>query len=421
MKGPTCTVHNPCGGYTISQKVWRADVGSPINLRQGGRFRYNQDVSIAFSIARLARTLRIAVLATCSACASQSVAGGGTDPNTSASTGPSATPTSTASVDATPTPTSTGSSGSTGAPGPARISAFCPSGPFSAPLPQNPSVVTLNTSGPHFDHFDGAVWLPQLGKLYFSAWNNQPDTGIGPLSSIIAFTPPSTFDTISPSGNFGTNGLALDGNGCIVAAAHDREEIARFCAGNPNTRTSLASVYGGLHFNSPNDAAVRADGNIYFTDPDYQEDGRPGQGQGQTRVYRIAPNGSVSVVDGTRSEPNGIALSLDENGLFVGGNDNKVMRYPINADGSTGTGQPWIDLGNNGDGMVIDCAGNLYVSIYSENRVGVYNAVGQSIGSIPVGDNVTNLAFGDSDHMTLYITTISSVQSVRLLVPGLPH
>ncbi len=373
-------------------------------------------MSIAVLFALILRLACTVVLATCGASAQQS-ATGALEPNqTSVTPKGDPSPSSPASTSPTPTPAHSPSTTTTLARG---ISSFCPSGPFSSPLPQNPAVTTLNSNGPHYDHFDGPVWLPQLSKIYFSAWNNLPDTGIGPLSSITTLTPSGDFNLVSESGNFGTNGLALDGNGCIVAAAHDRQQIARFCSGHPNTRVALASTYGGLPFNSPNDAAVRSDGNIYFTDPDYQKDNR--QGQAQTRIYRIAPNGLVSVVDATRNEPNGIALSLDENALFVGGNDNMILRYPINADGSTGTGQPWINVGNNCDGMVIDCAGNLYVSVYSENRVGVWNAAGQSVGSIPVGDNVTNLAFGDSDHMTLYITTVSGVQSVRLLVPGLPH
>ena len=384
------------------------------NLRRTRAFATNKGVSIAFSLRRLRSAAWLAALTMGSACAQQAGVNVN-DPVTAAAPNPGASATPSPESTASPLP----SGSSTPAPTATRLSSFCPSGPFASPVPHNPTVLTLNGNGPHFDHFDGAVWLPQLSKLYFSAWNNAPDTGIGPLSTIMARTPAGAFSTISPPGNFGTNGLVLDSNGCIVAAAHDRQEVARFCNGDPNTRTSLASMYQNLHFNSPNDAAVRRDGNIYFTDPDYQRDNRTGQAQ--TRIYRIAPSGAVSVVDDSRNEPNGIALSLDENTLFVGGNDNLVKRYPIAADGSTGAGQTWIDVGNNGDGMVIDCADNLYISIYSENRIGVWNAAGQSIGSIPVSDNVTSAAFGDSDRMTLYITTISGLQSVRLLVPGLPH
>ena len=41
------------------------------------------------------------------------------------------------------------------------------------------------------------------------------------------------------------------------------------------TLTTLADRFEGKRFNSPNDAAVRRDGSIYFTDPDYGLGGQP--------------------------------------------------------------------------------------------------------------------------------------------------
>lgn len=292
---------------------------------------------------------------------------------------------------------------------------------YASPLPANPTPTPLSGAPAH-DHFDGPVWRADTGKLVYSAWNNTPDAGNGPESVLVELTPPNGFTTLTTAGApnaIGTNGLAVDGNGVLVGCAHDQRQVARFPSADGNQRQVIAGQYNGKPFNSPNDAAIRADGTIYFTDPDYQADGRTGQGV--TGIYQVTPSGQVFLVDGSRNEPNGIALSLDQNWLYVGGNDNVIQRYPIAADGSTGPGQAFIDAGTNVDGMGIDCAGNVYASLYASNKVGVWNASGHSIGEIPVAENVTNVAFGGSDHKTLYITTVTHLSSIVLQVPGLPY
>ena len=301
------------------------------------------------------------------------------------------------------------------------IPAFCGAGPFGAPLPATLSVTQL--SAPAHDHYDGPVWRSDTGKLVVSAWNNSPDAGNGPETVLVELTPPGTFATLTTAGAanaIGTNGLAVDGNGTLVGCAHDQRQVARFPTYDGNQRQVIAGQYNGKPFNSPNDAAIRADGTIYFTDPDYQADGRT-SGQNMTGIYRISPAGVVTLVDGTRNEPNGIALSLDQNWLYVGGNDNLIQRYPVAADGSTGPAQAFINAGTNVDGMTVDCAGNLYASLYSLNKVGVWSSTGTSLGEIAVSENVTNVAFGGSDHKTLYITTVTHVNSIVLQVPGLPY
>ncbi len=66
-------------------------------------------------------------------------------------------------------------------------------------------------------------------------------------------------------------------------------------------------------FSSPNDVVVRSDGNVYFTDPDFQLNGWP---ELPTAAYRVSPSSEVSLV-GTLETPNGVALSPDERVLYV--------------------------------------------------------------------------------------------------------
>ncbi len=62
---------------------------------------------------------------------------------------------------------------------------------------------------------------------------------------------------------------------------------------------------------------IDRDGNIYFTDPPY---GQPGTKTGEigiNGVFKVAPNGAVSMLIDSLNRPNGIALSLNQKMLYV--------------------------------------------------------------------------------------------------------
>lgn len=112
------------------------------------------------------------------------------------------------------------------------------------------------------------------------------------------------FDTLVADS--GSNGLAVDARGRIVAATHDRKQLSTFDRDN-GARGEIIGSFQGQSFNSPNDPAIARDGAIYFTDPAFQRAAGPG-GQPRTRVYHHA-DGKTSVVDDSIDNPNGVALS----------------------------------------------------------------------------------------------------------------
>jgi gluconolactonase len=207
--------------------------------------------------------------------------------------------------------------------------------------------------------------------------------------------------------------IAPDGN--LLGARHVDQTLTLF-----NLETREPSVFvadnGGLAFNSPNDIAVRSDGNIYFTDPSYFLAGRASEQP--VRAYRRDPNGALTVIDETGT-PNGISLSPDETRLYLshlgGAAGNNVIVFDVDAAGAVSNPQPFGSGGS--DGMGVDCAGNVYTT---QNGVQVFSPDGELIGSI-AAQGAANVAFGGPDRRTLYIAATTRLLAVELAIPGLPY
>ncbi|HEY8939066.1 MAG TPA: SMP-30/gluconolactonase/LRE family protein [Cellvibrio sp.] len=218
----------------------------------------------------------------------------------------------------------------------------------------------------------------------------------------------------------GSNGLAVDKDGFLIAGTHKYKSVSRF---NPASgeRTSVAAQFAGNVFNSPNDIVIANDGTIYFTDPAFQRDAAPG-GQEKTGVYRVATDGTVTLVDDTITNPNGIALSPAGDVLYVnGGGDQGLLRaYPV-VDGVPQAGKDLVTGLKIPDGMAVDCKGNIYVTEHIERKLRVYNPQGQQIAQASTDANLTNAAFGGADGKTLFLTGAGALWKIDLAITGSPY
>ncbi len=288
----------------------------------------------------------------------------------------------------------------------------CPDEPGTAPSGTLVAerIDAANTTRTEPGLFEGPVWID--GALYFSDFTFAE----GFPSRIQRLVPGGEMETVIPDS--GSNGLAVDNDGYIIAATHDRKEISRY---NPYTgeRQSIVGEFEGNVFNSPNDLTMTREGVIYFSDPDFQRSAAPG-GQPETRVYRVE-DGQVSVVDDTMYNPNGVSLSPDQDVLYVaGGGEHGTLRaYPL-VDGVPGEGVDIAEL-TWPDGMAIDCLGNIYATEHGLRRIRVFTPEGEEIARIEVDANVTNPAFGGPERKTLYITGAGAVWQVELDVAGFPY
>jgi gluconolactonase len=270
-------------------------------------------------------------------------------------------------------------------------------------------IESANSSQQGFSLYEGPVWIKDA--LYFSDFS---------------FTEgfPSKVQKLDSSGKMsvfiedsGTNGLAADSQGNLIAGTHKFKSLSKYNL-DTKARESVATTFNDNVFNSPNDLAITKEGVIYFTDPDYQTKAAPG-GQDKTRVYRVATDGTISVVDDTLSNPNGISLSPDEKTLYVVGNQEAgvLRKYDI-VSGVPQEGSTIASGLNVPDGMAVDCAGNLYVTEHLGKQIRVYTPEGQQIATIKVDANVTNAAFGGPENKTLFITGAGAVWKVDLAISG---
>jgi gluconolactonase len=214
-------------------------------------------------------------------------------------------------------------------------------------------------------------------------------------------------------------GLALDPAGAIVAASFDSRNLTKFDIAT-GKRTSIPGTdkYMGKPFDQTNDLVIRSDGNVYFTDTDYRQDGRAGQET--TAYYRFSPKGEVTRI-GAGSEPNGIALSPDGHTLYVSSSEGDPLRKWALDDEGAPVGAAAVFSNLTSDGMTVDCAGNLYVS--NLGTIKVLAPDGKMLGVITGlgASTVSNAAFGGPDMKTLFITTASALYKIEMNVPGFPN
>jgi gluconolactonase len=330
-----------------------------------------------------------------------------------------------------------GSGGNAGTGGAPNLGFVCPSGSESiaVTLPANagsalPGIPPSDGFGG--ENLEGPVWID--GALYASEIRFFPQPNPGRILKIDASGVPSLFIPQQMGGaEPGTNGLAVDSQGRLFGAVQKDGSISRFDLANPAaTPVPIASTFNGIRFNSPNDLALRSDGNIYFSDPNYQAPSMVPQPE--ERVYRIDPSGvvtalsrSIDVPSGDPrfalpriDKPNGVTLSKDENALYVGGTGG-LYKFTVMTDGSVAGGTRLNAINGGVDGMGKDCAGNLYVT--NGQSVAVLGPNDMSLGSISAGANVTNVAFGGAESKTLFITSLqpAALRRVELNVPGYPY
>jgi gluconolactonase len=97
------------------------------------------------------------------------------------------------------------------------------------------------------------------------------------------------------------------------------------------------------------------------------------------------------------------------------------MRYRVLPDGSVTEGRVFLDCSSDPakgvpDGLRLDKNGNIYGA--GPGGVWIISPAGKHIGTIKVPEVVSNVAWGEKNGKTLYITASTSVYRIKLKVAG---
>jgi len=263
---------------------------------------------------------------------------------------------------------------------------------------------------------EGPLWHPREGYLL---WSDMPGDIIrrwSPAEGVTTFRRPANM----------SNGLTWDRQGRLLACEHASSRVTRTEPGGQIV--PLATHYQGRQLNSPNDIVCAPDGGIYFTDPSF---GRM-EYYGVKRepelafrgVYRVGtdPRAPVLLADDFE-QPNGLCFSLDGRRLFVNDTARQHIRvFDVRPDGSLAGGKVWAETRGEGpgapDGMKLDSAGHVYCC--GPGGIHVFDPEAVCLGVIRVPEYTANMAWGDADCRSLYITASTSVYRIRVLVAGRP-
>jgi gluconolactonase len=303
-----------------------------------------------------------------------------------------------------------------------------------------PANAKLERVATGFDKWtEGPVWTRD-GSLLFAVIPANSIMKWSPGKSAAVFMNPSGYTGATPYGGPepGSNGMTLDPDGRVSVAGHARRNVWRLESLDPHGQiTVLADSYQGKKLNSPNDLVYNSDGSLYFTDPPYglrtQQDSDPQKELQVNGVYRIpearqhkpgAPpdRDKLQLIIKDLPRPNGIAFSPDEKTLYIADSGKKMwMRYPVKADGTVGEGVVLLDASGEKepggpDGIRVDKNGNIYGS--GPGGVWIISPAGKHLGTIKIPEVVSNVAWGDEDGKTLYITASTSLYRIKLAVAG---
>ncbi len=271
----------------------------------------------------------------------------------------------------------------------------------------------------------GARWSE--GPVWFAAgryllWSDIPNNRImrwdDTDGSVSVFREPS----------MNSNGHTVDRQGRLVSCEHLGRRVTR--TEHDGRITVIADSYDGKRLNSPNDVVVKSDGSIWFTDPSYgilmdYEGARAESEIGACHVYRVTPEGAISIVADDYYKPNGLAFSPDESELYIADTGithdadgpKHIRRHSVNDDGTLSGGEVFATCTEGlFDGFRFDRDGRIWTS--AGDGVHCLNRDGKLIGKVRIPELVANVCFGGPKLNRLFICGTTSLYSVYLNVNG---
>jgi gluconolactonase len=262
-----------------------------------------------------------------------------------------------------------------------------------------------------FGFTEGPLWHPD-GYYYFV------DIRAGRLYRLAPGGEPTVVRENTGEGN----GTTFDLEGRLLMCEGGNRRVTRMDA--DGRVEVLVDRFEGKRLNRPNDIVCRSDGSIYFTDPGLRvplaERELPDSG-----VYRVTPDGVITLIAACEY-PNGLAFSPDERTLYVANSrwTQYIHALELTADGALAHRRIFADMSSTEqdgvpDGMKVDAEGRVFCT--GAGGTWVFAPDGTHLGIIRTPEIPANLAFGGPDLRTIFFTARTSIYTLRVKSPGLPH
>lgn len=274
---------------------------------------------------------------------------------------------------------------------------------------------------------EGPVWDRVRNRLYFSdvpgniCWTWSEAGGAQEFLNPSGIPGSQAFGFREP----GANGLAISRDGRLLICNHGKRAVEAMDL-DTGARTILTGTYDGQKYNSPNDVIEAQDGTLFFTDPPYGLEGMnasPLKEQTANGVYRFGPNGTVTRLIDTMTFPNGVALSPDEQTVYVSQSDPEapvILRMAPDGSGADilfdAAAYMSDDAPGLPDGMAVARSGHICAT--GPGGVFILSPAGKALARINTGKATANCCFGDADGQTLYITAHDTLVRIRTNLRG---
>lgn len=285
---------------------------------------------------------------------------------------------------------------------------------------------TIEVLASGYSWSEGPLWVPEGEYLLFSDVPKNVVHRWDRAGGAKSFLSPSGLQGPVPATirEAGANGLALDPQGRLLLADSGSRALVRVDLATKR-RTVVVDHFEGRRFNSPNDLVVTKSGAIYFTDPTY---GLKGLDESPVReldfagLYRLDPDGTLTVLDRTQRKPNGVGLSPDERTLYLALSDRErphILAYSLDARGLPMGVRLFRDMrreqeaGLPGapDGMDVAPDGHLFAS--GPGGIHILTPNGELLGIIGTGKSIANACVGEGGK-SLFITASDQLCRVPL-------
>jgi gluconolactonase len=259
---------------------------------------------------------------------------------------------------------------------------------------------------------EGPSWHPD-GFLYFVDIRQ---------SKIYRITPGKEAELLRERTR-GGNGTTFNLQGELVLCEGEGRRLSKLDR-DGKVVGAVAERFEGKRFNRPNDVVCRSDGSLYFTDPGLRLPLEQRE-LAASSVYRVATDGTTTRL-ADFEYPNGLAFSPDERTLYVANTRwaQYIHALDLDADGNRAGRRIFADMSSrdtNGvpDGMKVDQEGRVFCT--GPGGIWVFTPDGDQLGIISMPEVTANLTFGGTDMRTIFLTSSTSIYTLRSKTPGVPH